>query len=566
MGGRKKQGQGDRAAGAEGVEHFRSLLQHHPLPAFVIETGAADPLAYRFLAVNRAAELLYGYTEAEFLEMTLADLRPPEETTISTQQVADLTREGRAAFRTTRAHRHRKKDGSIIHVEVSSQSIPWKELQALLAVVQDVTARVKAEQSLMESEEKYRTLLDSSLTGVFLTQEGVFIYVNDKLAEISGMTREELIGTDAMATVHPDDRPGQRRLMEDLLGGRKSSIRQSFRVLHRSGEARQVEIMASVVWVSGQRAVLGTAIDITERQRAEESLKLFSAAVGEARDGMQLVDLDGRVVYSNKAVERIYGYTHEELRGLDVGKMNADPRFARRHILPALRRDGHWSGQLTVLHKDGHPFPVELSTSMVFGQDGQPVAMVGIIRDITARRAAEQKLEQSEELFRTIFRTSPDAIAINRMRDGVYVRINDGFTAVTGYRVRDVLGKSTSQIGIWSHPEELARLAEKLRKEGKVSGFEATFRLKDGRERTGLLSAHVVSIDGEPHAVSVTRDIEDIKQVEVNLKKALAALEEKNRELEAFVYTAAHDLRTPLISVLGFIELLKRELTGRLEK
>lgn len=124
------------------------------------------------------------------------------------------------------------------------------------------------------------------------------------------------------------------------------------------------------------------------------TLKLFSAAVEEAPDGIQIVDMEGRVMYSNKAVRDIYGFTPDELKGMHVNDMNADPEFAGKVILPRISKKGHWEGELMVKHKTGREFPIWLTTSLVRSEKGGPVAMVGVIRDMTGRKRQEEERER----------------------------------------------------------------------------------------------------------------------------------------------------------------------------
>jgi PAS domain S-box-containing protein len=133
---------------------------------------------------------------------------------------------------------------------------------------------------------------------------------------------------------------------------------------------------------------------LEEGKRAEGVLKLFSAALEEAPDGIQIVDMKGKVIYSNKAVKDIYGFSPDELMGMHVNDMNADPEFAGRVILPGIRNKGRWEGELTVKHKTGREFPIWLTTSLVRGEKGEPLAMVGVIRDMTGRRRQEEERER----------------------------------------------------------------------------------------------------------------------------------------------------------------------------
>ncbi|MFI5294887.1 MAG: PAS domain-containing protein [Thermodesulfovibrionales bacterium] len=122
-------------------------------------------------------------------------------------------------------------------------------------------------------------------------------------------------------------------------------------------------------------------------------MKLFSQAVEMAMDGIQITDLDGYIVYSNKAVQEIYGFSFDEFIGKHVNELNADPRVAQDVIIPAIQTTGRWNGELMVIHKEGREFPIWLSASMVMGERDQPVAMVGVIKDMTRRKEAEKEKE-----------------------------------------------------------------------------------------------------------------------------------------------------------------------------
>lgn len=137
--------------------------------------------------------------------------------------------------------------------------------------------------------------------------------------------------------------------------------------------------------------------DVTERKKIEEDLRLFSQAIDEAMDGIQIADLSGSIVYSNRAVEELYGYRDDDLAGRHLGDMNADKAYADTVILPSIRQHGRWSGEVTAKHKNGRSFPVWLSTSLVKNVQGEPVAVVGILRDMTERKRVEEELRRHRE-------------------------------------------------------------------------------------------------------------------------------------------------------------------------
>ena len=129
------------------------------------------------------------------------------------------------------------------------------------------------------------------------------------------------------------------------------------------------------------------------------------------------------------------------------------------------------------------------------------------------------KLKESEEKYKLAFQTSPDAVNINEL-DGRYVDTNNGFTALTGYTREDVIGRLSSEIKIWTIPEDRERLVEELKDRGKVDNLESIFRCKDGSLKTALMSARIISLNSIPYILSITRDITERKIIEEKLEKS----------------------------------------------
>lgn len=133
------------------------------------------------------------------------------------------------------------------------------------------------------------------------------------------------------------------------------------------------------------------------------------------------------------------------------------------------------------------------------------------------RKKAEEELKLEKEKYKIAYFTSPDAVNINKL-DGTYVEINQGFTRLTGFTRADVIGKPSSEINIWAVPEDRERLIAGLNTDGFVENLESEFRCKDGSLKIALMSASLIEINGEPHILSVTRDITDRKKIEEELK------------------------------------------------
>jgi hypothetical protein len=164
-------------------------------------------------------------------------------------------------------------------------------------------------------------------------------------------------------------------------------------------------------------------------------------------------------------------------------------------------------------------------------QEAPSTEIIKLFSDLTSnilrRKQSDQKLLLSEDKFKKAFITSPDSLNINRLSDGKYVSINQGFTKMSGYTESDVLGKTSIELNIWANPADRDKLIKGLKEKGAVENLEAIFIKKNGKTLTGLMSASVIDLDGVPHILSITRDISDKKEAELALRKS----EIKYREL-----------------------------------
>ena len=177
---------------------------------------------------------------------------------------------------------------------------------------------------------------------------------------------------------------------------------------------------------------------------------------------------------------------------------------------------------------------------------------------------SEKKVKQSEERYRLAFQTSPDAINLNRVSDGMYLDCNEGFTKIMGYTREEVIGKTSLSLNIWENIEDRKKLINRLSKNGHVNNMEARFVDKKGKIKTGLMSAHIMQTKGEKIILSVTRDITKIK----NSEEALRASHERFlmvlNSLDATIYVA--DMKTYEILFMNkyMIDVFGRDMTGEI--
>jgi len=185
-----------------------------------------------------------------------------------------------------------------------------------------------------------------------------------------------------------------------------------------------------------------------------------------------------------------------------------------------------------------------------------------LLDEIKQRQWANDALRESEQRFRTVFHTSPDAVNINKLK-GEFVEINEGFSTLTGYSRSDVIGVSSRDIQIWAVSEDRKKIIADLKKTGYVDNVESKFRCKSGEVKPGLISARIINLNGENHILTITRDISKWKKVEEDKKKLESKLQ-RAQKMEAIGTLAggvAHDLNNILSGIVSYPELLLMDLS-----
>ncbi len=204
-------------------------------------------------------------------------------------------------------------------------------------------------------------------------------------------------------------------------------------------------------------------------------------------------------------------------------------------------------------------------------------------QDITERKRAQESLRRSEEKFSVLFEKAPFAVAVSRFKDSVFIDVNEEFLRMLGFAKEEVLGKTDVDINMIPDPNERAAVLMELQASGgKLRQREIRMRSKDGRNYVVLINADIVQIAGEMHLLATCEDITERKQSEEALQRAKAQLQEHatnleqtvaertaelketNEQLEAFVYSIAHDLRAPLRAMQGYAHILLEDLAGKL--
>ena len=463
-------------------------------------------LKSKFLEVNDAYCAMTGYTREELMKMSIGDIEAIERPEETSGRIKKIIEQGSDRFES----RHKCKDGRIIDIEVSVKYQNIGEGQ-LTVFVRDITGRKRAQKALRESEEKFSKAFHVSPAMVAITalKDGKYIEVNDSYVQSTGFTREELLGhtaTDLDIWTRPDDRVRILNALQEQ--GRVQDMEINFRM--KSGKIRTWLFSAEPIDVGGVPCLIGVSVDITERKTMEESLANEAIRrrilIEQSRDGIVVLDQDGKVYEANRRFAEMLGYSQEEVMRLNV--WDWEYLYPPEQVLEMIRTVNEAGDHFETQHrrKDGSVYNVEISTNgATFA--GQKLIFC-VCRDITERKQAEEKRQ-------AILKTALDGFCSTGL-DGKFLEVNDSYCAMTGYTREELLGMSITDIDVTTSPEYLAKLVKDVVEQG-YARLETKHRCKDGRLIDIEISSKY-SNTGETQVYSFVRDITERKKAEEQLR------------------------------------------------
>jgi len=205
--------------------------------------------------------------------------------------------------------------------------------------------------------------------------------------------------------------------------------------------------------------------------------------------------------------------------------------------------------------KDGTAIWVSINARTVCGENGETLYYDGFINDISERKRMEGTLRKAEEKFSRAFQASPAAITIADLATGSYVEVNGTFEQITGYRRDEVIGRRWDEVGLRADSPNRDEAIRRLVKDGSLRNWEVGFRKKSGEAGTGLLSAELIEIDGNPCAITATIDITERLQLENQLRQA-----QKLETVGRLAGGVAHDFNNLLTVINGYSGMLLDKL------
>ena len=466
-----------------------------------------------------------------------------------------------------------KKDGSLLHLKIQGKTIIINGQEFRVTVARDQTERKQFEQALIESEEKYQKAFRNVPSAVYLATfpEGKLIEFNNAFEDISGYTRDELIGKTVVELnfyIEPEDRATLHETIQNdgKLVGHELIYRR------KSGAHRLCSINAEPMMIGKNMYLVGNISDITEHRKAQLELIASEEALRESEASSRallnatteiefLLDKEYNIITLNDAYAKSLGKSNKSLIGTNVfDNSSLESARNRKKYFEEVNRTGkpiRFQDYNGTKYFDNSIYPV-------VNEDGEISRFAVYANDITERKIAQDEIRKSEIKFSSAFYTSPLVMAISKLATGEIITVNDAVEATFGYRKEEVIGRSVVDEGIYIFPENRMEILGKLKDGLKIQGLEIEVRKKNGDIIEVEMSASLLQLEDVPCMLTIVEDVSVKKQSERELQTYQSNLRSLVTELASVEDKEKRKIAEYLHDNLGQSLALARIKTGKL--
>jgi diguanylate cyclase (GGDEF)-like protein/PAS domain S-box-containing protein len=509
-----------REARSQSDVQCRLLFDSSPVPMWVF-----DRKSLKFLAVNESACREYGFSSQDFLEMTIADIRPAEDISA----LLKATTKPIHGLQEATTSRHRKKNGEIIDVEIVGHGLYFHGVDAELIAARDITDRKKGE----ETAHRPASIVEFSEDAIIGKNiDGVITNWNRAAEKMYGDTKAEAVGRD-LSSMFPSERKGEITvIMKRILSG-DPIVRRETQRLTPAGSRLDVSVSISPTKDGTGRVTGASAIarDITLGKHSEELLDLQSAALEAAANAIVITDYEGTIVWVNRAFTMMTGYDKEEVLGKSPRMLKSGEQSESYYadLWSTISSGKVWQGEIVNRRKDGTTYTEDMTITPVTLDVSNPANryFVAIKQDVTKRKRSEEMLQNSENKYRLLFENSADANWL--MDETGFLDCNSAALEMFGYSAEAPM-RHPADISPPNQPDGMSSRAAADRRiataflDGKER-FEWLHQRKNASVFPAEVCLTALTLSGRPTLLATVRDITERKRVEEALLFKTALLE-----------------------------------------
>jgi PAS domain S-box-containing protein len=465
-----------------------------------------------------------------------------------------------------------RKDGTTFPASLNVFSVYDKNRKFIgtKTIARDISVLKQAESALRDSEEKYRTLVDNALVGVYKTNlKGDFLFVNEALARIMEFDSPEEMMAESVPKRYKN--PKDREVLIGKLRGNNKVENFEVDLLTKTGKTRNVFLSATL---EGD-TISGMIMDITKRKKAEEALKesegKLNAMLQSIGDHMSMLDKNLNIIWANDIAKKIFG---DEI----IGKKCYETYHGRKEpcepypcfALKAFQDGKVHEHETQVVDKDGNIIYFHCTANVALrDEEKNPAAVIEISRNITERKQAEEELKRSEERLRSLADAAFEAIIFHK--EGILISANNQFFKMFGYEPDELIGKQIIPILVTPDTREYMK---KQIATGRLGPYESIGLKKDGTVIPVEIRVREMEYYGEKIRVVAIMDIREHKKREEQMKKSYrqlrdlaARLSEVEEAEKRQIAQELHDQVGQNLTVLGInLNIIRSQISKKSAK